>query len=213
MTPTATQYNESAERDSVNLEFDRVVQIIVSGTSRYQGLEPEETTALVAILDEIRAQFLTRRVALPGFGSRFSGRVQTILIADPRAKAIFDARMQRRRIAPEGPIRFLGFDTTVAARVFKFGRLPARDEGDLFQIRIVHGFFGPHQLSLQEGPGFCAVILAEKDHPANYTATVEDVQEFLAKKARQNFKALKLSGAHVSSGASISRPSSLFIRA
>jgi hypothetical protein len=182
MTPTAIQSSGSAERDSVNLEFDRVVQIIVSGTTRYQGLMPEETAGLIAILEEKRTQFLSRGLAMPGFGSRFSGRVQTILIADPRAKAIFDARMLRRKSAPEGPVRYLGFDTTIGARVFRFGRLPARDEGDLFQIRIAHAFFGPHQLSLQEGPGLCAVILAEKEHPADYTATAEDVQEFLAKK-------------------------------
>jgi hypothetical protein len=172
----------SEEMDGVNLEFDRVVQIINGGTTRYQGLTPEETSALIAILEEKRSQFLMRGVALPGYGSRFSGRVQTILIADPRAKAIFDARLQRRRIAPEGPIRYLGFDTTVDARVFKFGRLPARDEGDLFQVRIAHAFFGPHQLSLQEGPGFCMAILSEKEHPANYVVSADDVQEHLAKK-------------------------------
>lgn len=119
---------------------------------------------------------------MPGYGSRFSGRVQTILIADPRAKAIFDARLLRRKSGPEGPVRYLGFDTTREARVFKFGRLPARDEGDLFQIRIAHAFFGPRQLSLQEGPGLCAVILAEKENLSDYTVTSEEVQEFLAKK-------------------------------
>jgi len=188
MTPAATMPAGSAERDGVNLEFDRVVQIIASGATRYQGLTPEEVAALIAILEEKRAQFLLRGVAMPGYGSRYSGRVQTILIADPRAKAIFDARLQRRRIAPEGPVRYLGFDTTTEARVFKFGRLPARDAGDLFQIRIAHAFFGPHQLSLQEGPGFCSVILSEKDHPTNYTATAEDVQEFLAKKPSKTSK-------------------------
>jgi hypothetical protein len=182
MIPAATVHAGSQEKDSVNLEFDRVAQIIAGGTTRYQGLTPEETAGLIAILEEKRAQFLARGVAMPGYGSRYSGRVQTILIADPRTKAIFDARLTRRRVVPEGPVRYLGFDTTIEARVFKFGRLPARDEGDLFQIRIAHGFFGPHQLSLQEGPGLCAVILAEKNHPANYTATAEDVQEFIAKK-------------------------------
>jgi hypothetical protein len=179
---TASLTGGSAERDSVNHEFDRVAQIIVGGTTRYQGLTPEETAGLIAILEEKRAEFLGRGVAMPGFGSRFSGRVQTILIADPRARAIFDARMQRRKSLPEGPVRYLGFDTTSEARVFKFGRLPARDDGDLFQIRIAHPFFGPHQLSLQEGPGLCAVILSEKDHASDYTVTSDDVQEFLAKK-------------------------------
>jgi len=188
MTPMAVSTVDSAEKDSVNLEFNRVAQIILSGTTRYQGLTPEETAGLIAILEEKRSQFLQRGVAMPGYGSRFSGRVQTILIADPRAKAIFDARLQRRRVAPDGPIRFLGFDTTPGARIFKFGRLPARDEGDLFQIRIAHVFFGPRQLSLQEGPGFCSVILSEKEHPADYTATSEDVQEFLAKKPSKTSK-------------------------
>jgi hypothetical protein len=179
MIPAGTS---TAEKDSVNLEFDRVIRIIVAGTTRYQGLTQEETASLIAILEEKRSQFLMRGVSAPTYGSRFSGRVQTILIADPRAKAIFDARLQRRKIAPEGPIRFLGFDTTADARVFKFGRLPARDEGDLFQITIAHVFFAPHQLSLQEGPGFCTGILSEKEHPADYVVTAEDVQEYLAKK-------------------------------
>jgi hypothetical protein len=182
MIPATTTPAVSAEAGSVNLEFDRVVQIISSGATRYQGLTPEEVEALIAILEEKRTQFLSRGAAMQGYGSRYSGRVQTILIADPRAKAIFDARLQRRRIAPEGPIRYLGFDTTTEARVFRFGRLPARDAGDLFQIRISHAFFGPHKLSLQEGPGFCSTILSEKDHPTNYVATEEDVQEFLARK-------------------------------
>jgi hypothetical protein len=170
------------EPESVDLEFDRVLSIITGGASRYQGLTPEEIAALIAVLEEKRAEFKMRGQSVPGYGSRFSGRVQTLLIADPRAKAVFDARMQRRRIAPEGPVRYLGFRTTADARIFNFGRLPARDEVDLFEVRIAHGFFAPHQLSLQEGPGFCAAILAEKDHPSKYEATADDVQDYLSKK-------------------------------
>jgi hypothetical protein len=169
-------------QQGVDLEFDRVLGIITGGASRYQGLTPEEIAALIAVLEEKRREFKTRGEAQTGYGSRFSGRVQTILIADPRAKAVFDARMQRRKVAPDGPIRFLGFRTTTDARIFNFGRLPARDEADLFEVRIAHVFFAPHQLSLQEGPGFCATILAEKEHPSHYEATAEDVVEYLSKK-------------------------------
>jgi len=172
----------AADRDSMDHEFDRVLGIITGGASRYQGLTPEEIAALIGILEEKRVEFRTRGQSIPGYGSRFSGRVQTLLIADPRAKAVFDARMQRRKILPEGPIRYLGFTTTVDSRVFSFGRLPARDEGDLFEVRIAHSFFAPHQLSLQEGPGFCAAMISEKEHPVKYEATPEDVQEYLAKK-------------------------------
>jgi len=170
------------ERESVDLEFDRVLGIITGGATRYQGLTPEEIGALIRVLEEKRTEFKARGEGIPGYGSRYSGRVQTMLIADPRAKAVFDARMQRRKTGPDGPIRYLGFQTTTSARIFNFGRLPARDEGDVFEVRIAHAFFGPHQLSLQEGPGFCAAILAEKDQPAEYEATASDVQEFLAKK-------------------------------
>ena len=187
----STEFSHSAqfavgafrERESVDLEFDRVLGIITGGGSRYQGLTPEETATLVGILEEKRAEFRLRGEALVGYGSRYSGRVQTILIADPRVKAVFDARMQRRKIAPDGPIRYLGFLTAADARLFNFGRLPARDETDLFQIRIAHSFFAPHRLSLQDGPGFCAAILADKDHPNKYEATAEDVEEYLAKKS------------------------------
>jgi hypothetical protein len=170
------------ERESVDLEFDRVLGIITGGSARYQDLTPEEIAALIAILEEKRKEFKSRGQSASGFGSRFSGRVQTLLIADPRAKAVFDARMVRRKTAPEGPIRYLGFRTTVAARVFNFGRLPARENEDLFEVLIAHRFFVPHQLSLQDGPGFCASILAEKDHPASYEANEQDVQDYLAKK-------------------------------
>jgi len=171
------------EREGVDLEFDRVLGIITGGAARYQGLTPEETATLIAVLEEKRAEFRLRGGEAPeGYGSRYSGRVQTILIADPRVKAVFDARMQRRKIAPDGPIRYLGFLTATDARLFNFGRLPARDEGDRFQVRIAHSFFAPHRLSLQDGPGFCAAILAEKDHPNHYEATTEDVELFLAKK-------------------------------
>lgn len=171
-----------SERESVDLEFDRVLGIITGGASRYQGLMPEEIATLIGILEEKRLEFKTRGESLAPYGSRLSGRVQTILIADPRAKAVFDARMQRRKVAPDGPIRFLGFRTTKDARIFNFGRLPARDEADLFEIRIAHTFFAAHRLSLQEGPGFCAAILAEKEHPSHYEATAEDVEGYLAKK-------------------------------
>jgi len=90
--------------------------------------------------------------------------------------------MLRRKILPDGPIRYLGFTTTVESRVFNFGRLPARAEGDLFEVRIAHSFFAPHRLSLQDGPGFCAAMLTEKEHPAKYEATPQDVQEYLDKK-------------------------------
>jgi hypothetical protein len=170
------------ERESVDLEFDRVLSIISTGSSRYQGLTEDEIATLVAVLEEKRAEFKLRGGALPGYGSRFSGRVQTLLIADPRARAVFDARMQRRKALPEGPIRYLGFTATGDARVFNFGRLPSREEADQYRVRIAHGFFSPNRLSLQDGPGFCATLLAEKGHPSDYEATTEDVEEFIAKK-------------------------------
>lgn len=178
----------AADRNTIDLEFDRVLGIITGGASRYQGLMPEEIAALIGVLEEKRKEFRTRGQSIPGYGSRFSGRVQTLLIADPRAKAVFDARMQRRKILPEGPIRYLGFTTTVESRVFNFGRLPAREAGDLFEVRIAHSFFAPHQLSLQDGPGFCAAMLCEKEHPPRYEATSEDVQEYLAKKPSKTSK-------------------------
>jgi len=171
-----------APHESVELEFERVLQAITDGTNRFQGLTPEEVGVVSAVLAEKRVEYETSRAATPHYNSRFSGRVQSILTADPRVKAIFDTRLQRRRVAPEGPIRYMGFSTTPAFRVFRFGRLPARDENDLFQIRIAHGFFAPQQMSLQEGPGFCAVILSERDHPADYEVTAEDIQDFIAKK-------------------------------
>jgi hypothetical protein len=177
--PASEAFNE---REAVDLEFDRVLGMIAGGASRYQGLTPDEIASLVAILEEKRIEFKLRGQSMPGYGSRFSGRVQTLLIADVRAKAVFDARMQRRKTEPEGPIRYLGFRTTTEARVFQFGRLPAREAEDQFQVRIAHTFFAPHRLSLQEGPGFCASILADKEHPLKYEATAEDVDEFLAKK-------------------------------
>jgi len=180
--PIAEFQSGYTAQESVDVEFDRVLGIITGGASRYQGLTPEEMAALIAILEEKRTEFKLRGQSIPGYGSRFSGRVQTLLISDPRAKAVFEARMQRRKIAPEGPVRYMGFTTTVDSRIFSFGRLPARDEGDLFEVRIAHVFFAPHQLSLQEGPGFCATILAEKEHPTSYQATPEDVQDYLAKK-------------------------------
>jgi hypothetical protein len=173
---------EGVDRQGVDLEFDRVLGIITGGSARYQDLTPEEIGALVRVLEEKRAEFKARGTGASGFGSRFSGRVQSILIADPRAKAVFDARMLRRKASPDGPVRYLGFQTTTAARVFTFGRLPAREDEDLFLVRIAHRFFAPQQLSLQEGPGFCATILAEREHPASYEATEQDVQDFLAKK-------------------------------
>jgi hypothetical protein len=189
MMPVIQPYPDPVdERESVDLEFDRVLGIITGGSSRYSGLTPEEIAVLVGVLEEKRAEFKLRGNAIPGYGSRFSGRVQTLLIADPRAKAVFDARMQRRKTLPEGPVRYLGFITTAEARIFNFGRLPARDETDQFRVRIAHSFFAPSRLSLQDGPGFCATILAAKDHPAEYEATSDDVEEFLAKKPSRGSK-------------------------
>jgi hypothetical protein len=171
-----------APNESVELEFERVLQAVTDGTNRFQGLTPDEVVVVSGVLAEKRVEYEASRAAMPQYPSRFSGRVQSILTADPRVKAIFDIRLLRRRIVPQGPIRYLGFSTTPAFRVFRFGRLPARDENDLFQIRIAHAFFAPQQMSLQEGPGFCAVILSERDHPADYEVTAEDIQDFIAKK-------------------------------
>jgi hypothetical protein len=143
----------------------------------------EEADRLAAILEEKRAEDSARRIAQPGYPSRFAGRVQTTVCADPRAKAIFEARLERRRLAPEGPIRYLGFETTATCRVFRFGRLPPRDSLDLFEVRIAHCFFGPRRMSLQEGPGFCIGVLTEKNFPPRYEATEADIHNFAAKKS------------------------------
>jgi hypothetical protein len=171
-----------AQNESVDAEFDRVLLAITGGANRFQGLTAEEIGIVTAVLAEKRGEYEKVRAAMPHYPSRFSGRVQAILTADPRVKTIFDARLQRRRVVPEGPIRYLGFSTTPVCRVFRFGRLPSRDEHDVFQVRIAHAFFAPNRLSLQEGPGFCAVILSEKDHPADYEVTDDDIQDFIAKK-------------------------------
>jgi hypothetical protein len=168
--------------ESVELEFERVLQAVATGTNRFQGLTPDEVRAVTAVLAEKRAEYAAAHAAMPHSLSRFSGRVQSILTADPRVKAIFDARLGRRRIVPEGPVRYLGFSTTPVCRVFKFGRMPPRDNNDLFQVRMPHGLFAPHRISLQEGPGFCASILTEKEHPADYEITAEDIEGFIARK-------------------------------
>jgi hypothetical protein len=164
------------------VEFDRVLIAIQAGTARFQGLSPEEIAKVVAVLEEKRAEDLARKLTHPGYPSRFAGRVQTTITADPRVKAIFDARLVRRRVEPEGPVRYLGFDTTPAFRVFRFGRLPPRDSNDLFEVLVAHCHFGPKLLSLQEGPGLCTSLLLEKNYPATYEVTAEDVQEFLGRK-------------------------------
>jgi hypothetical protein len=168
--------------ESVELEFDRVLQAITEGTNRFQGLTVEEVAQVTTVLGEKRTEYEAARASMPHYPSRFSGRVQSILTADPRVKAIFDIRLQRRRIVPDGPIRYLGFSTTPEWRVFRFGRLPSRDANDLFQIRIAHVFFAPQHISLQEGPGFCASILCDRGNPSDYEVTAEDVQDFIAKK-------------------------------
>jgi hypothetical protein len=168
--------------ESVEGEFDRVLQAVLGGTNRFQGLTPEEARTVAEILAEKRAEYASTKGRGPSHLSKFSGRVQTMLTADIRVKTVFEARLERRRIVPEGPIRYLGFSTTTSCRVFRFGRLPARDAADLFEIRIAHVYFAPHRLSLQEGPGFCATVLAENDHPAVYEVTDTDIEAFIAKK-------------------------------
>jgi hypothetical protein len=166
----------------MELEFSRVLQAVVSGTNRFQGLTPDEIAVVTSVLAEKRAEYDASRTAMPHSLSRYSGRVQTILTADPRVRAIFETRLLRRREVPEGPVRYLGFSTTPHCRIFRFGRLPSRDAKDQFQIRAPHAFFSPRGISLQEGPGFCAAILAEKGHPADYEISADDVQGFIAKK-------------------------------
>jgi hypothetical protein len=174
--------------ESVDLEFDRVQQAVRDGANRFQGLTTEEVEVVSGVLAEKRAEYSADHAAAPRQPSRFSGRVQSLLTADPRVKAIFDIRLLRRRTTPEGPIRYLGFVTTSLCRVFRFGRLPAKTAADIFTVRVAHGFFSPQQISLQEGPGFCAGILADKDHPADYEVTPDDIQEFLAKKPVKSSK-------------------------
>jgi hypothetical protein len=177
-----------APHETVDLEFNRVLQAILEGTNKFQGLTPEEVEVVSGVLAEKRAEYSSGRAATPHYPSRFSGRVQSILTSDPRVKTIFETRLQRRRVTPEGPIRYLGFVTTPTCRVFRFGRLPVRSEADVFQVRVAHGFFSPLQMSLQEGPGFCAGILADKDHPADYEVSADDIQGFMAKKPAKSTK-------------------------
>lgn len=172
--------SEDFEKE-VNAEFDRVSRLMSTGSNQYRGFVAGEIDALAALLEEKRAESLA--------GASFSqsihnwllaGGAQRVLTADPRARAIYEARNERRRAASTGPIRYFGFRDDGEFRIFNFGRLPMTDDAAMLHVSVSLTFFTRQSMSLQDGPGFCATILSEKEDPADYEVTAEDVEKFLA---------------------------------
>ena len=169
-------------------DYRHMSDLIAKGTGEYRGLGAAETKTLIDLLEELLAAAGSSPIC------DAPGSAHELLMRDFRAVAIFKARDDRRRLSLAGPIRYMGFVDNGKFRVFNFGRLPQGDDGDQCRIRVSWSFFSGGHIALQEGPGFCAALLAEQTRSVDYQVTSEDVTRYAAsrpvhQKVRKNFRA------------------------
>jgi len=102
-TPSQIEWAEQI-RPRVADEFDRVAKAFHAAAGRQSEQDRIETLALIAILEEKRAEVLANDRA--GYFIRdwqeLSGRVRETIGQDPRYQAIRDARNARRQREPSG---------------------------------------------------------------------------------------------------------------
>jgi len=103
MTGTASQIEWAEQiRPRVNAEFDRVVKAFLTVAHRQSDDDRTDTRAIIAILEEKRAEAMSRQEA--GYFIRdwqeLNDQVRRGIAQDPRYKAIAAARHARAKLRP-----------------------------------------------------------------------------------------------------------------
>ncbi len=171
-------------RARVNAGFDRLAKSIATGSDANAGLGGDEIALLLGVLEEKRAEELSG--AMPVHRARAwlaNSEARTVLMRDPRAALIFRGLNSRRLSSAERPLRYFGFVDDAGFRVFEFGRLPDTAASQKYHVSVSLAFFLHSKMVLQDGPGFCAALLAEREEPADCVASDEDLDHFLASRA------------------------------
>ena len=186
LTGPASQVTWATQiRNQVSLSFDRIVTSAEAGTNRYKGLDPAETSAVLAIVEEHRAKVLGVQEAqyfLDNWQDPVD-RVQRLIHSDERWKAIVESRAARNpRQDALVPLRYMGFDDSGGTRIFKFGRLPATATTAIYKVSASVDLFRKHKISFQDGPAMCSAIVANGE-VESYELTDEDCIAFLSLRA------------------------------
>lgn len=169
----------------VNAEFDRLSRSIAARAEWNTGLNAREVALLLQIVEQKRSEELIAQISTEWIEAwQSNSRARSILLTDARAANIYKTCDARRQAAVERPVRYFGFVDQGGCRVFQFGRLPETDRSTKYRVSVSLAFFAHKKLVLQDGPGFCASILAGCDEPNDYVATLADVDDFLASRPR-----------------------------
>jgi hypothetical protein len=172
-------------RTRVTAEFDRFARSLNDGANRFRALDRAEISVLLAVLEEHRssvlgmahAEYFINQWQDPG------DRVQRVVSADGRWKAITEARAGRMAKAPPvAPIRYMGFDDVAGVRIYKFGRFPSHNGMEIFTVRMPVAMFLKHKISFQDGPGMTSAIMAAGTEPRDHLVTDEDSLEFISRR-------------------------------
>lgn len=169
-------------RKQVGQSFDRIAAAVAAGTNRYKSLTPEETSSLLAVVEEHRASVLgmcDARYFMDQWQDPID-RAQRLIHADARWLSMVEARAARNpRPDAVAPIRYMGFDDAKGVRIFKFGRLPANALTPVYKISVPVSLLLAHGISFQDAPSMCAAIMASRD-ACSCTITEEDCLAFIA---------------------------------
>jgi hypothetical protein len=169
-------------REQISASFERLVMAVASGVNRYKGLEPEETSALLDIVEEHRLRVLSvpdAQYFLDHWQDPVD-RVQRLIHNDERWKSIVEARSVRHpRPDVLVPLRYMGFDDAAGVRIFKFGRLPAVAGTPVFRVHASVQLFLKHKISFQDGPSMCSAIMAAGEVPS-HQLTDDDCLAFIS---------------------------------
>lgn len=172
-------------RSQVAIEFDQLRVAIEAGSNKYRALDRSETSTLLAILEEHRANVLAADQAeffITRWQSAHDG-VQHLVLGDERSKTVLDARTARKvRTEAVAPIRYMGFDDSAGVRIYKFGRFPQHEGMEIFTVKVPIAMFLKYKISFQDGPAMCSAIMAVGEEPKDHWLSEEDVLEFISRR-------------------------------